>query len=85
MTEAVSKIIKSDGGSHSRRHGASGTDALGADTALDPGSVSGRNANGLQVGHPASLVLVVGVADVVPDSGSLATDIAFDRHEGSRC
>ncbi len=34
----------------------------------------------LQVGVPASVRLVVGVADVVPEDGPFATDFAYSSH-----
>lgn len=65
----------------SGRHRETRADALRADSALHAGSVSNRNADRLQVRHPASLGLVIGVADVVSGPRSFATDIAFHRHE----
>src|SRR5439155_16439389 len=41
-----------------------------------------HGAHALQIGVPAAIRLVVGVADVVPRDGALATNLTYSSHRG---
>jgi hypothetical protein len=64
---------------HGLDHG-TGTDAPGAD--VHPLDLAGSqlSPNRLQVGHEATLALVVGVAHIVSNLGSFSTDFTYFGH-----
>ena len=62
-----------------RFHHPVGLDTLGADL-LPARSAVDQDPHGLEVGIPATMGLVIGVADVVTETRSLATDLAKAGH-----
>jgi ribose 1,5-bisphosphokinase PhnN len=78
----IAQSLGSGSGAGSARglHHAVGLDALGAHPQTGDLAVDQR-AYGLEIGIPAAIALVVGVADVVTEAGSLATNVADTSHE----